>query len=50
MGELQNRLASFIRIEEGMAYYRGQKEEVEPSARGGREGKGDQRTFGRVEG
>lgn len=47
MEELQNRLASFIRIEEERAHQRGGEEE-EPVARAGRD-RSDRRTFGRNE-
>lgn len=50
MEELQPRLPCFIRIEEGRSYHQRHKEEAESSARAGREGRGDRRTFGRSEG
>ncbi|XP_014521996.1 uncharacterized protein LOC106778541 [Vigna radiata var. radiata] len=45
MDELQNRLASFIRIEEGRAHQRG-REEIEPMVRAGRD-RGAGQSFGR---
>lgn len=49
MDELQNRLASFIRVEEGRAYQRG-REEVEPMNKIGRDRRGDRWMFGRGDG
>lgn len=50
MAELQNRLASFIRIEEGRAYERGQREEEAPSVKFAQERRGEKRPFSREDG
>ncbi|XP_014517192.1 uncharacterized protein LOC106774662 [Vigna radiata var. radiata] len=48
MDELQNRLASFIRVEEGRSHQRG-REEGESTSRIEKERRGEKRPFGRVE-
>ncbi|WVZ20914.1 hypothetical protein V8G54_008236 [Vigna mungo] len=50
MAELQNRLASFIQIEEGRAYQRGQREEMVTVVKSGWERRGERRAVGREEG
>lgn len=46
MAELQNKLASLIRIEEGRAYQRGQREETGPPTKCSHERRGEKRLFG----
>lgn len=50
MAKLQNKLASFIRIDEGRAFQRGQREEVVPVVKLGWERRGERRAIGREEG